>query len=63
MGAIKNIRHMEHEEAFQQAVVEVTQGHITCDMLDAFRSSGLKRGRFKDGKLVPDAEANHPAEA
>jgi hypothetical protein len=54
MGAIKNIRHVENEDEFKKAVSDATHGHITSDMLDAFRASGLKRGSFKDGKIIPD---------
>ncbi|GHV74943.1 hypothetical protein AGMMS49940_22450 [Spirochaetia bacterium] len=63
MSEIKNIRHVEHEDEFKQAVSNATEGHITCDMLDAFRASGLKRGSFKDGKIIPDTALRHPAEA
>ncbi|GHV06830.1 hypothetical protein FACS189485_16020 [Spirochaetia bacterium] len=60
MGEIKNIRRVDHEDEFKQTVSNATEGHITCEMLDAFRSSGLKRGRFKDGKLIPGTDLRHP---
>jgi hypothetical protein len=58
MSRIKNIRHLENEADFKRAVSDATDGHITCDMLDAFRASGFKRGSFKDGKIIPDK--GHP---
>jgi hypothetical protein len=63
MSKIKNVKHVEHEDAFKEAVSNATEGHITCEMLDAFRASGLKRGSFKDGKIVPDTAPHFPAKA
>jgi hypothetical protein len=53
MSKIKNIRKVENEAEFKKAVSDATDGHITCEMLDAFRASGLKQGSFKDGKIIP----------
>jgi hypothetical protein len=63
MRTIKTIRRLENEDAFKQAVHDATDGHITSDMLDAFRVSGLLRGSFKDGKIIPDTGPRRSAKA